>query len=227
MGKHIEYSTEKELDQAIEKLLQDDPYGKVIAEHIKIAGCFVIRMDDDDQTLPGKGDPVALKKVPPEMQVLMRPKAHFVLVVDYHFWQTAPEEVRRGFLGQAISRIKVEKTEDGLKIGTRKFDVQTNISVIKQYGLFTENLSLMGEAVTSLSKKQLMMAQAIVERMRKPPEPKTEDDENDPPRVVARPIKKGKPAEDDESEEKTRPPRRIPPDPEPEPDSGAEPEPED
>jgi len=224
--KNIEYSTEKELDTAIEKLLRDDPYGAAIAEHIKIVGCFVVRMDGD-QTLPGKGDPVTLKKVPPEMQVFMRPKAAFVLVVDYHFWLTAPEEQKRGFLGQALSRIKVEKTESGLKYGTLKYDIQTNVAVINKYGLFTEKMSLMGEAVSKLTKAQLSMAQAMVERMRTPPPEKSAEEDEDKAR--SRPAAKKKAeAEEDEPEEKVRPPRRPPPDPEPQPVvAGEEPEPED
>jgi hypothetical protein len=226
MGKHIEYSTEKELDEAIAKRMQDDPHGLSISDHVKVAGVFVIRMDDDETTLPGKGDPVALKKVPLEMKALMRSKADFVLVVDYHFWQTAPELTKQGYLGRAIQRIKVEKTEDGVKIGTRKWDIVENISTIKTYGLYTENLALMGETVGALP-KQLQMAMSAMEKekakaAKSKPEPPEDDAE--PPRVVARPVKKGKVVEE-ESEEPTRPPRRVPPDPEP--GEEKEPEPED
>ncbi len=216
MAKTIEYSTEKELDIAVEKLLKDDPHGASIAQHIKIAGCFCIRMEDD-QTFPGKGDPVTLKKVPPEMQILMRPKASFVLVVDYHFWQTASDEKKLGHLGLAISRIRVEKGENGLKVGTRKFDIQTNISVISRYGLYTDNLSLMGETVSKLNKQQLHMAQAVSQRMQASPAQKNSAEKNDAPA-----------ASEVETEEKTRPPRRPPPDPEPAPVVvEEEPEPED
>jgi len=225
MGKHIEYSTEKELDEAIAKRMQDDPHGLSIAEHVKVAGVFVIRMDDDETTLPGKGEPVALKKVPLEMKALMRPKADFVLVVDYHFWQTAPEYTKQGHLGRAIQRIKVEKTEDGVKIGTRKWDIVENISTIKTYGLYTESLALMGETVGTLP-KSLQMAMSVMEKEKAKAKSKPDPSEDEePPRVVARPVKKGKVVEDEgESEEPVRPPRRPPPDPEPE---EKEPEPED
>jgi len=228
MGKHIEYSTEKELDEAVATLMEEDAYARSISEVIKVAGCFIVRMDDNDQTLPGKGSPVAIKKVPPEMQILMKNKPHFILVVDYHWWQTESDEIKKGHLALAVSRIKVDKTEDGIKTGTRPYDVQTNIGVVERYGLFTENLSLLGETISAMNKKLLSVCAGGIAKAKA--KAKTESEESgegeepdDPPRVVARPIPKK--SASDEAPERTRPPRRIPPDPEPA--EGDEPEPED
>lgn len=245
MSTHIEYSTEKELDDAVQELLTNDPHGLAIAEHVKLAACFVVRMDDDDTTQPGKGDPVTIKKVPPDMKCLMRPKADFLLVVDYHFWQTAADAVKRGYMGQAISRIKVERGEKGVKIGMRKYDLVTNLSVIKHHGLFTENLALAGEIISTLP-KALSMIHAVLERERAKAETPAEKPE-EPPRGSTRAPAKTKVAKKptppmndgegagvseqvEEPVERTRPARRIPPDPVPASSTSSaadEPEPED
>lgn len=229
MGTHIEYSTEKELDEAVQRLLSTDPLGLAISEHVKVAACFVIRMDDDSTTQPGKGDPVKIKKVPPDMKCLMRPKADFLLVVDYHFWQTAADAVKQGHMAQAISRIKVEQGEKGVKIALGKYDLVTNLVVIRHHGLFTESLALAGEIISTLP-RQLSMIHAVVERERAKTEPPVEEPEEEKPRVVARTpaktktVKKPTPpmADDDggseqaeEPVERMRPARRPPPEPEP------------
>jgi len=212
MGTQIEYSQEKELDEALDKLMRSDPFFLPVLDNVKVAACFCIRTDDNEATVAGKGDPVIVKKVPADMQVFMKPKATFILVVDYHFWENADERQKKGHMHRALSRIKVEKTEGGLKITMRKWDIQENLATLKAIGAYTEGHVVLVEMVRS---KQLSMMQAIVERKvtGKPepePEPEPEPDPEEKPRVVAGPMpaKKGK-----DEDEPRRPARRIPPEP--------------
>lgn len=236
MGTQIEYSQEKELDEALDKLLRSDPFLLPVLDNVKVAACFCIRTDDNEATVAGKGDPVIVKKVPADMQVFMKPKATFILVVDYHFWENADERQKKGYMHRALSRIKVEKTESGLKIGMRKWDIQENLATLKAIGVYTEGQVVLVEMVRS---KQLSMMQAIVDRKvtGKPEEPKTEPttepepEEPDPeekPRVRAGPMPPKKGEAKNEDDEPRRPARRIPPDPpKSKPADEEEPEPED
>jgi hypothetical protein len=224
MGTQIEYSQEKELDEALDKMLRSDPYFLPVLDNVKVAACFCIRTDDNEATVAGKGEPVVVKKVPADMQVFMKPKATFILVVDYHFWENADERQKKGHMHHALSRIKVEKTEGGLKISMRKWDIQENFATFKAIGAYTDGHVMLVEMVRS---KQLSMVQSVVDRMAKPeaePEPEPEPDPEEKPRVVAGPMPTKKSNKDDD--EPRRPARRIPPEPVKTKPAAAEEEPE-
>jgi hypothetical protein len=230
MGTQIEYSQEKELDEALDKLLHSFPCFTPLLDNVKVAACFCVRTDDNEATVAGK-TPVVIKKVPADMQVFMKPKATFILVVDYHFWENADERQKNGHMHKALSRVKVEKTEAGLKISMRKWDIQENFTTLKDIGAYDEGHVVLVEMVRS---KQLSMMQAIVERKvtgKPEPTPEPEPEEPDPeekPRVRAGPMPPKKGEAKNEDEEPRRPARRIPPDPpKSKPADEEEPEPED
>lgn len=236
----IEYSQEKELDDWLEKLLNTYPlFAPLTSNGIKISACFVIRTDDNEATVAGKGEPVIVKRVPAAMQIFMKPKASFVVVVDYYFWENATDKVKNSQLFRALSRIRVEKTDNGLKLGMRQWDIQDNIATVVAFGPYTDKHVMYAEAIRG---KQLSMSQAGIDRTTpkapkapkaSEPLPEPEVSEPDPEETVAaRPANKVKAVanNNNDDDEPRRPARRIPPEPvsttaEPEPEP--EPEPED
>jgi len=215
---HIEYSVEKELTDELALVIAETPKFIPIKDKLVIAACFIVRMDEDDTSQPGKGNRVTIKKAAPEMQVLMRPKAHFVLVVDYHWWGEASPVERRGNLRKMLSRIRLEVTDDGVKTGLNKWDIQEMYVNLEMSGVYDEDTLRLKELAQSMPMKRILdVAEHGAAKINKsvkeaaPDEP--EGDE--PPRVVARPVPKKKAAEAVES---VRPARKIPADPEPEPE---------
>jgi hypothetical protein len=239
MGIEIEYSQEKELDEALDNLLHSDAYFLPVLNSVKVAACFCVRTNDAEATVPGKGEPVVLKKVEPDMQVFMKPKIMYILVVDYHFWENADDRQKKGHMHRALSRIKVEKTEKGLKVTLGKWDIQENLVTLKAIGVYTEPHVMFVEMVRN---KQLSMVQSVVNRMTvapdsesdPKPDPEPETDPEEKPHIVAGPPpdppapKTPKKNKKNDEDEPRRPARRIPPEPvktvEPEPESDPEPE---
>jgi hypothetical protein len=185
----IEYSQEKELDDALASVLADTPLLAEVVNHCKVAACFITRENDQEEQVPGKGDKIALKKVSPVMQVFMRPKADFILVVDYYFWTNATEKEKKGKLIRTLTRIGIENTNNGVKLSIRPWDIQENVNAIKACGVFDEMGSRAKEAFdrcrVKIETTEAMLANQAKEAASKA-EPKgnakgKKDDDDDPP----------------------------------------------
>lgn len=207
MATHIEYSQEKDLDEALAECLASNPKFITITDHCKVVACYVTRANDKEEEVPGKSEPVAIKKMPPAFQVFTKPKADFVLVVDHYYWTNATEKAKRGRMTRALTRIGIENTDNGVKLSIRPWDIQNNIAAIEIAGVYDEETSRVKEAFDRV-KPALDMTAAALKRMAKSePVPKA----------------KGK-TEDDEAEPKLRPARKPPADPAPKDDPEPEPE---
>lgn len=227
MATLIEYSQEKELDEALQEQLDDPTISAILADKVKVVACFCTRTKDDDTgtTVRGKGDPVKIKKVSPEAHIFMKPKAHFILVVDYGFWEEAKPDAKRCEIYRALTRIQVDKTEGdpGFKLKTRPWMIQDNPEVIKKFGAHNDTWVAVAEVLRS---RLLSVTQGVIDRRRAEadPDPEPEPEPEEKPRVVARAVpKKSAPDEDDEPR---RPARKIPPEPAKKPAAADEPEPE-
>lgn len=213
MATHIEYSQEKDLDEALAACLASNPKFIQITDHCKVVACYVIRTNDKEEEVPGKTEQVAIKKVPPAFQVFTKPKADFVLIVDHHFWENATEAAKKGRMTRALTRIGVENTDNGIKLSIRPWDIQNNITAIELSGVYDEDTSRAKEAFDRV-RNTLAMTEAVLNRMAKPreeaPEPK--------------PKAKGKGKTEDEAEPKLRPARKPPADPVPKDEPEPEPE---
>lgn len=233
MATHIEYSAEKELDDALADLLLRIPEFVAFQDTVKVLACFVIRMDDD-VSVEGKGEPVMLKKVTPEAYVFLRPKANFILVVDHHWWTESSERARESLMIRALSRIRVEKTETGFKISTRPWDIVDNFITLRHCGRYNE---IWNSAAELINRKLLDVAAAGAAaagvtsktKSKAPPVEEKEQPKAPAPKAAPKPaVKPAVAAEADAGSEPTeeprRPARRVPPD---VPPPVQEPEPED
>ena len=123
------------------------------------------------------------------MQVFMRPKADFILVVDYYFWTNATEKEKKGKLIRTLTRIGIENTNNGVKLSIRPWDIQENVNAIKACGVFDEMGSRAKEAFdrcrVKIETTEAMLANQAKEAASKA-EPKgnakgKKDDDDDPP----------------------------------------------
>lgn len=216
---HIEYSVERELTEEIGLILAENPRFNAIKEHLVIAACYLVRMDEDGTSQPGKGQHVVIKKVSPEMQVLMRSKANYVLVVDYHWWTEASTQERRGSIRNLLSRIRLEETENGIKTGLEKWDIQEMFSNLEISGVYNDKTAHLKEVMSKATMQMVDSAAKTAQKINRVVQAAKQDAdaeaEDEKP-----PARKGKAADEAETR---RPARKIPADPEPE----SEPEPED
>lgn len=207
-----EFSQEKELDEALAKILSETPELSAVNNHCKVVACFSIKTNDNEENVPTKSAKIALKKVPPPMQVFLKPKADFVLVVDYYFWTNATEKEKRGKIIRTLTRIGVDNTDSGIKLSIRPWDIQDNIAAIKACGVFDEEGSRAAEAYGA--RYQIGAAQELADNMQKAAEAKPE------PKPEPKAKGKVKPVNDDD-EPPMRPARKPPVD-----KTEADPEPE-
>lgn len=247
---HVEYEVDRELTDELKLILKENPRFAPIKEKLVISACFLIRMDENSEAVEGKGKNVVLKKVAPEMRIMMEDEPHFVLIVDKHWWDSSSKVACRGTVSKMLSRISVEEDDEGIKTTVQKWDIEEMFSNLEHSGVYDDKTLHMKEIFEKQNARMLETAahginkQAAATKAKteaaKPaaaPEPDepvpSEPDEEERPRVVARPVpKKSVPAKskktEDEVDEPVRPPRRIPADPEPETDAvDGEPEPED
>lgn len=197
-----EYSQERELDAALDEVIRKYSRFAPLLDNVKIGACFCIRTDDNEAAVKAKDQPVTIKKVPSDMQVFMQPRLHYLVVVDYTFWENANENVKTYHLHRALSRVKVEVGET-IKFSFRKWEIQDNVSTLIDVGPCTEAHAMYSESV----RRQLSGVQAVLDRKPKAKkhekqepteeqeseqEPPEEQEEQERPRVIAHPVVKKK-----------------------------------
>jgi len=213
---HIEYNVEKELTEELDKIMRSSPILIPLVDKITLAACFLVRMDDNGETHPGRGKLVKIKKVAPDLQAFMRMKPHFILVVDKHWYFDCRVKERNATIFKSLTRIRVEDTDDdGVKVGLNGWDIEETFASLKASGPYNETTNLLAEVTRSWDDRALSMVAANIAAKKTEPEPEPEPEEK--PRVVARsippePVAKKRKVEA-EAPERTKPPRKIPPDP--------------
>lgn len=166
MPTRIEYSQERELDDALAAVLNDTGVLAKVTDHCKVAACFCMRQNDQEQEVAGKGEPISLKKVSPVWQVFMKPRADFVVVVDYYFWKNATPKEKRGMMIRTLTRIGIENTNNGTKLSIRSWDIQDNIASVRESGVYNDQTSRAAEAYERV-RPQHEAAQELVNNMEK------------------------------------------------------------
>lgn len=228
----VEYSVEKDLTEELHLIIAENPRLGGLREKVMIGACYLIRMDEQSVTQEGKNT-VLIKKVAPEMRAFMKSAPHYVLVVDKHWWDESSLAERRGTVNSILSRIKFEETEDGIKTGLEKWDIQEMFANLKHSGVYNDKTLQLKEVMSEATSKLVTYAGKA---MAPNDEPEADEPEEEKPRVVARPVAKPAPKAAPKAEPKAsplaknktgdepplRPARKIPADvePEPEPEPG-------
>ena len=145
----IDYDIDKELGEAVTEMIGDAAYSEFndLRElGIVVLSCMRVRMDKNGETLPCKGEPVTTKRVGAIERLFIPKKPHFILVVDYGAWRSANEQVRKAMLHRGLLRIVAEKTDEGIKLSTRRPDIVEYTRNVERFGAYTEALLNLREA---------------------------------------------------------------------------------
>jgi hypothetical protein len=146
-------STDYDLDQDLQKILSEVIADTNFTEFndlrdlgISVLPCVRVRMDKDGETQPCKGDPVTVKKVGPVERLFIPKKPHFIMIVDFGTWSTANIKIQKAMLHRGLMRIAAEKTDEGVKVSTRKPDIVEFTATVARFGAFSDNLLNLREA---------------------------------------------------------------------------------
>lgn len=126
MPKKTEYVTDDELTGLVSTMLANEnltDLQPLRENEIVIMCCMKVRMDEEGETESTKGNPVKLKKLSDVERLFIKGKAHYTLVMDYHFWKNSDDKQRWAKLFDVLYGIKPEKTEAGLKLKKRERDI--------------------------------------------------------------------------------------------------------
>jgi Putative phage metallopeptidase len=144
-----EYEPSKDLDQEIEKLLNDKALTALnpIREHdITIFSLLRVRTDSKGEHVEPKGATITCARIPAPYRKIMT--GDYLIIADYYYWTHADGKDRDGTLYHALCHINVENTKNGLiKVGTRKPEIQLFHSELVAYGARNEIILDMREAL--------------------------------------------------------------------------------
>lgn len=138
-----DYDLDKALDSLIEEMVTDPNYSEFNNLRdlgVSVVACLKVRMDADGESQPCKGDPVTLKKVGAVERLFMSEKPHYMLIVDFHAWDTSDQRRRMAMIHRGLMRISADRTEQGVKLGTRKPDVVEFTRTVERFGAFSDTL---------------------------------------------------------------------------------------
>lgn len=155
----IEYALDDALTQAVASLTQDETYsefGELREQGITFMVSAMTKTSKEEEIVPTSGEPVVVRRVSPSDAVFM--DGHFKVYIDRCRWDGANEMQQKAMLHRALMRVKIEDTDKGVKIGTRKPDVVTFQATIVRFGAWEEQLIQLRNNLQSAqakAKKQL------------------------------------------------------------------------
>lgn len=171
------YEVDSDLDEVLEQVL-DYPEFEKAKEHIKVFACFKVTQktvgtDGDTDTFelvePKDGETVTLKKIPPEIKVLM-PGANdqpwVLIVVDKYFWDECKAEEKKRALHSYIAKLEAKEAKDGgFKVAIKPWEIQCNTSTVKRFGVDHDpNLQRFDEMLASVRVRRTPVADAPVQK---------------------------------------------------------------
>jgi len=172
MATNIEYSFDGELDDAVASMLQKREFKNIVDVGVKIAACMLVRVDADGNTQPPKGSPIRMMKVSPLHRLLMDKKPHYLLVMDYHWWNEAEDRARRAMLHHGLCYIEAQKAEGNeLVLKMRKPDFVLFTATVSRYGAWSEVMDELADAFASKPGRFLPATEEAEE-----PEPEIQDE---------------------------------------------------
>lgn len=164
------YEVDKDLDESLQSVL-DVPDLADAKEHIDVAICFKVREkvgDGDDAThepLPPNGDVVVLKKIPPEMQCLMKGEPEYLVIVDKYFWSESDAKQKEISLYRMLIRLKVDTKSNGdFKFSIAPWDIMDSLKTLKRYGAYDEKWMVMAETLLTKRNQTNEMVEARLAR---------------------------------------------------------------
>lgn len=178
MPKTTEYVIEQDLTDLVADVLSNQDY--VDLKSLRICGviihaCMKIQMDDEDQPVKCKGNPVTLKKFGPAERLFIRDDAHLMLVFDFGTWENCSVVEREYYIYRALVSLSAEEKDDVLKFTKHKPDVTEHLSTLVLFGGKVNDLKSLETVFGTAAKATVAMIskKASKQKMEEEPEEET------------------------------------------------------
>ena len=191
-----EYVTDAGLDKLVKEIIEKSTHAALSPlrdQEINIIPVMKVRTNKEGEHEPNPGPPAKIQKVSDLWRLFT--EAHYLLVVDYYFFNHA-NCVEAGIFN-ALCEVEVTAKEGAVKLATKKPDLSLFVATLQVYGAFDDQLlgllDWMNEAKSKAAKSFAL--KVSTGKLLADSEPtSTESDDEDPPRVHA-----GAPEEQEEA----------------------------
>lgn len=181
-----EYTIDSGLDKFVKDIIEKSTHAalsQIRDQELKIIPVMKVRTNKDGDHEPNPGPPAKIQKVSDLWKLFT--EAHYILVVDYYFFNHA-NCVEAGIFN-ALCEVEVKAKDGEIKLATKKPDLSLFVATLQVYGAFDDQLLGLREWMNEAKTKAAKSFAAKVSTGKLEPDGQqtsTESDE-DPPRVHA------------------------------------------
>lgn len=182
-----EYTTDSGLDSLVKEIIEGSksPALKQLRDQeLKITAIMKVRTNKEGEHEPNPGPPAKIQKVNDLWKLFT--DAHYLLVVDYYFFNHA--NCVNAVIFNALCEIDVKAKDGEIKLATKKPEIQVFAATLQEYGAFDDILLGIREWMnTAKTKAAKSFADKVATGTLEPDSepPSTKSDDEDPPRVHA------------------------------------------
>lgn len=187
----IEYTQDAGLTAQVQAIIDSGhPALKAIKDQeLKIVPVMKVRTNNEGEHEQNPGPPARIQKVSDLWKLFT--DAHYLLIVDYYFFNHAG--CVEAVLFNALCGVEVKVTDGSIKLATKEPEIKLFAATIQKYGAFDEILLGLREWMNEAKTKAAKSFAAKVATGSLGEEPQEPAEEEDPPRVHA-----GVPEEDEQ-----------------------------
>jgi hypothetical protein len=178
-----EYVTDAGLDKLVKEIIEKSTHSalsQIRDQEINIIPVMKIRTNKEGEHEPNPGPPAKIQKVSDLWRLFT--EAHYLLVVDYYFFNHA-NCVEAGIFN-ALCEVEVTAKEGAIKLATKKPDLSLFVATLQVYGAFDDQLLGLRDWMNEAKSKAAKSFASKVSTGKLPPdgEPTTaaSDDEEKP-----------------------------------------------
>jgi len=181
-----EFVIDAGLDELVAKIIAD-PANSALAsireQELKVTPIMKVRSNADGEHEPNPGPPAKIQKVNDMWRLFT--DAHYLLVVDYYFFNHA--NCVDAVIFDALCAVEVTAKEGAVKLAVKKPDINVFAATLQKFGAFDDLLLGMRDWMNEAKTKAAMSFRAKVstgtlEEPGAETEPPTDEE---PPRVTA------------------------------------------
>lgn len=194
----VEFYEDKELNAVVAAIISDPTNHALDAirkQELKVVPLMKSKVNNDGEHEANSGPPAKIIKVNDMWKLFT--EAHYILVVDYYFFNHFNN--RDAGIFNALCEVDVKAKDGEVTLATKKPEIQLFAATIQKYGAFDEVLLELREWMdTAKTKAAQSFAEKVSTGTLETTETPEDADEAEPPRIHAGPV------EDEEAEKPKR-----------------------
>ncbi len=149
------YEEDPDLSKAVTQILTNRQLQELEPlqnNEIIVLCCMKTVMNGLGETKPCRGPAAQVKKIPPELRIFIPGFPHYVLTMDYGFWNKVDDRQRWAAIFDALLDIDAKLKPDGVKLTKRASDVPfKHIATVTRFGAHNEPSLLLRQAYRDAS----------------------------------------------------------------------------